>query len=207
MASTTERERGGGRLSRHDWVGAALDALVESGIEGVRIDRLCRALGVTKGSFYHHFDGREDLLHAVAGYWADTQPREAIAELTSREGDALAQLVAATRMVGDRDIGRRDHAMRAWAAADERAARSVRQADEQILALLEGVLDRMGVPRDEIQPLSRVLFFTALGAHDAPVGVDGPSRRSLSRYLLRLVRDRAEGATRASAVAVSAPRR
>jgi AcrR family transcriptional regulator len=192
MASTADADGARrGRLSRARWIEAALDVLVSDGIEGVRIDRLCRSLGVTKGSFYHHFAGRDALLEAVADYWADTQPRDAVDSLAAWEADPRKQLVEVTRLVADRDIGRRDHAMRAWAAADPRAARAVQRADRQILKLLEKILAGMGVPDDEIHPLARVLFFTALGAYDAPALFDGRSRRSLSGYLLRLVKDRA----------------
>jgi AcrR family transcriptional regulator len=188
MASTAERKR---RLSREDWIDAALNALVAEGREGVRIDRLCSDLGVTKGSFYHHFEGRDGLLEALATYWADVAPREAVAVVDSFEGDPMKQLIEVARLVADRDIGRRDHAMRAWAAADPRAARSVQRADRKILRLLEKIMVGLGVPDDEIHPLTRVLFFTSLGAHDAPTLFDGRSRDSLSRYLLRLVEGRA----------------
>jgi AcrR family transcriptional regulator len=189
MTSATDRREG--RLSRPRWVGAALDALVEDGIEGVRIDRLCRDLGVTKGSFYHHFAGREDLLDAVAGFWAETEPQEVTALVADVDGDPMQQLLEITRPVADRDIGRRDHAMRAWAAADARAAKSVQAADRQILGLLEKILADLGVPADEVHPLARVLFFTGLGAHDAPMLFDSRSQRSLAKYLLRLVQERA----------------
>jgi len=190
MTSTTERARHV-RLSRARWIDAALDALVADGIEGVRIDRLCGDLGVTKGSFYHHFNGRDDLLDAIADFWAETQPREVAAIVTDADGDPMQQLLEITRPVADRDIGRRDHAMRAWGAADARVAKSVRAADRQILGLLEKILADLGVPADEVHPLARVLFFTALGAHDAPMLFDSRSQRSLSKYLLRLVRERA----------------
>jgi AcrR family transcriptional regulator len=197
MISTTNgARRVRRRLSREDWIETALAALAEEGIEGVRIDRLCRDLGVTKGSFYHHFEGREALLIALANYWADTEPEDAATLVGSWRGDPMRQLIEITRLVADRDMGRRDHAMRAWAAADQRAAHSVQRADRRILALLEKLLAELGVPADEIYPLARVLFFTALGAHDAPTLFDGRSRRSLSKYLLCLVKDRAESVQR-----------
>ena len=185
----TDKPRG--RLSRARWIGAALDALVADGIQGVRIDRLCRDLSVTKGSFYHHFNGREDLLDAVADFWAETEPGAVAALVADASGDPMQQLLEITGPVADRDIGRRDHAMRAWAAADPRAAKSVQAADRQILGLLEKILADLGVPADEVHPLARVLFFTALGAHDAPMLFDSRSQRSLAKYLLRLVQERA----------------
>lgn len=192
MGSTIERRR---RLSREDWIDAALNALVAEGIEGVRIDRMCRDLGVTKGSFYHHFEGRDGLLEALGAYWADIAPQEAVGVVESFQGDPMKQLIEVARLVADRDIGRRDHAMRAWAAADPRAARSVQRADRKILGVLEKIMAELGVPEDEVHPLTRVLFFTSLGAHDAPTLFDGRSRDSLSRYLLRLVGERAERST------------
>jgi len=82
--------------------------------------------------------------------------------------------------------------MRAWGMADERAARAVRAADQQILVLLEKLLGDLGVAADEIQPLSRVLFFSTLGTYDAPTALPRGSRRELERYLIRLVRQRVQ---------------
>ena len=53
------------RLNRTDWLDAALTSLVRGGIEGVRVERLARDLGVTKGSFYWHFEDRPDLLRGL----------------------------------------------------------------------------------------------------------------------------------------------
>jgi AcrR family transcriptional regulator len=195
MVSTADRPRSE-RLTRGHWIEAALDALVEQGIEGVRIDRLCRTLGVTKGSFYHHFAGRDDLLEGIADYWAEIQPADTRELVESFRDDPMRQLATVTKLVADRDIGRRDHAMRAWAAADEHAAHSVQRADRHVLALLERILAGLGVAEDEVYPLARVLFFTALGAHDAPLLFDGRSRHALSGYLLRLVRERAGASSR-----------
>jgi Bacterial regulatory proteins, tetR family len=42
------------RLSVDDWIQAGFAILAEEGIKALKIDRLCRRLGVTKGSFYWH---------------------------------------------------------------------------------------------------------------------------------------------------------
>jgi len=188
MASMSERAT---RLGRQDWIEAVLDVLAERGIEGVRIDRICERLEVTKGSFYHHFGGREDLLDAVADYWANTQPKDSAIVFENPEVDASDRLDAITRLVNDRGLGPRDHAMRAWAMADERAAAAVRTADRQILALLERLLRDVQVPADEVEPLARVLFFSTIGTYDAPTALPRGSRRALAAYLLRLVHERA----------------
>jgi len=193
MASTTDAG-GSGRLSRQAWIDAVLGALVDGGIEAVRIDRLCEKLGVTKGSFYHHFASRDDLLEAVTDYWAHTQTAEVLGLVAPSQGDAVAKLNAVTLLASRRDIGRRDHAMRIWGAVDARAARAVKAADAVMVDLVEKTLADAGVPRDEVKPLARVLFFTALGAYNAPTLADEASRRAVNRYLLRLVRERAGSA-------------
>ena len=43
------------RLSREDWVAAALHIFAWKGIDAVRVEPLAQSLNVTKGSFYWHF--------------------------------------------------------------------------------------------------------------------------------------------------------
>jgi AcrR family transcriptional regulator len=50
------------RTPRSHWIGAGLDALATGGPEAMRVEALAQALGVTKGSFYWHFDDRGALL-------------------------------------------------------------------------------------------------------------------------------------------------
>jgi AcrR family transcriptional regulator len=47
---------------------AALGALSRKGFEGASVEDICRAAGYSKGGFYFHFRGKEDiLLHLVEG--------------------------------------------------------------------------------------------------------------------------------------------
>lgn len=61
------------RLTLDDWVDAAFDLLVREGASGVKITRLCEELGVTKGSFYWHFDDIDALMTTIADRWCDAQ--------------------------------------------------------------------------------------------------------------------------------------
>lgn len=62
---------GKSRLTQSDWTDAALAAMASQGTTGVNVEQLARALGTTKGSFYHHFDNRRALLEAALARWEE----------------------------------------------------------------------------------------------------------------------------------------
>lgn len=48
---------------------AALHVMRLKGYAATTVDDICRAAGVTKGSFFHHFKGKEDLAIAATEHW------------------------------------------------------------------------------------------------------------------------------------------
>jgi AcrR family transcriptional regulator len=56
-------------LDPEAYFAAAYGILGEIGSEGITIHALCERLGVTKGSFYHHFSSLEAFVAAFAAYW------------------------------------------------------------------------------------------------------------------------------------------
>jgi TetR/AcrR family transcriptional repressor of nem operon len=48
---------------------AALRVFREKGYSATRIEDVCEAAGLTKGSFFHHFSTKEELAIAAADYW------------------------------------------------------------------------------------------------------------------------------------------
>ncbi|MCB0219047.1 MAG: TetR/AcrR family transcriptional regulator [Chrysiogenetes bacterium] len=175
---------------RADWVLAAIELVAAEGESGVRIDRLCRDLGVTKGSFYHHFGSRQDLIDAVADYWSREQPLAVIADLRASKAGPFERLVALTRVYADLDIGARDHAMRAWATSDPTIAAAVESADGAILKFLDEVLLEMGVPKADAFALARVLMFSTIGLYSAAGVVDEKERRRVASWLVKLIEER-----------------
>ena len=61
--------------SRHESktriLGAALRVFREKGYSATRIEDVCEAAGLTKGSFFHHFSSKEELAIAAADYWSE----------------------------------------------------------------------------------------------------------------------------------------
>ena len=72
------------KLTKEIWLEQGLLVLVESGIDAVTIDGMCRLFAVTKGSFYHQFKNREAYLEAMLQFWEETYTTQFIVD--SSEG-------------------------------------------------------------------------------------------------------------------------
>ena len=55
--------------SRTRLLSAAIDLVRVHGYNATRVEDVCAAAGVTKGSFFHHFASKEELAIAAAGVW------------------------------------------------------------------------------------------------------------------------------------------
>jgi TetR/AcrR family transcriptional regulator, transcriptional repressor for nem operon len=55
--------------SRTRLLDAALQLIRTKGYAATTVDEVCEAAGVTKGSFFHHFKGKEDLAIAATAHW------------------------------------------------------------------------------------------------------------------------------------------
>src|ERR1700760_697069 len=75
------------RLTTDDWAAAALDALLSEGPAGVAVQPLARRLGTTKGSFYWHFESRDELLRAALARWQDVATGDVIRRTEAASDD------------------------------------------------------------------------------------------------------------------------
>lgn len=55
--------------SRRKLLDAALHVIRAKGYAGSSVEEICAEAGVTKGSFFHHFKGKDDLAIAAAAHW------------------------------------------------------------------------------------------------------------------------------------------
>ena len=113
--------------TRSDWIQAGLAALADNGPDGLRIDRLCRHLGVSKGSFHHHFAGAGDFKQTLLAAY-EALVVEALNQTIQQTAvdSPKAALAGLTAAVTSRDSFYRpdlEVAMRAWAFSDRRSSR------------------------------------------------------------------------------------
>lgn len=60
-----------GELARRRILDAALKLIRQKGYAATRVEDICAEAGMTKGGFFHHFKGKEDLAIAAARYWSE----------------------------------------------------------------------------------------------------------------------------------------
>src|SRR6201981_2337218 len=67
--STTNTRSAAPTDARTRLLDAAMQALRGQGYTATTVDDICRAAGLTKGAFFHHFKSKEDLAVAAARHW------------------------------------------------------------------------------------------------------------------------------------------
>lgn len=132
------------RLNRQDWIDAALDLLIEAGIGSVSIDRLANVLCVTRGSFYHHFSDRSDLLRDLLDYWAQRWTYDVRDQISNLGLDPSTTLLALMRAIRTNRAADFDAPFRAWALHDPMAREVVSQVDEARLNFVRSQFEAIG---------------------------------------------------------------
>ncbi|MBX3276086.1 MAG: TetR/AcrR family transcriptional regulator [Sandaracinaceae bacterium] len=140
--------RGRPGLEPSDWIDAAIEALAEGGLPAVAIEPLARRLGVTKGSFYHHFGSLDALVEAVLEAWEEGGTDRVIRDLDA-QADPRERLRALVHVSWDRlDHLRAEGALSAAAASgDARVAPVVARVTAKRLAYVERIYRALGHPR------------------------------------------------------------
>src|SRR5881227_2975158 len=112
------------RTPRTSWIDEGLRALGVGGPDAVRIEKLAETLGVTKGGFYWHFEGRRALLEEMLDAWERLVVDEVIERVEAGGGDARTRLRRLFAIAGSsEELLKVELAVRHWARRDRTVAR------------------------------------------------------------------------------------
>jgi len=153
-------------LDREAWIKGAIAILAEHGAENLRVEVLAKRLGVTKGSFYWHFKDRRDLLEAVLDSWKEGRIRDIRKQTQAEPGGEVAALLHTIEVYAsarNRKGVSIEAAVRGWARRDPQAVAVVEEVDAERLACACQLFLACGIPEEEAQARSVMLYAYVLG--------------------------------------------
>ena len=168
-----------------DYFEAGLALMAYGGTGAVTIARLCEALTVTKGSFYHHFRSIDDYRLQLLRYWA-----------VGREGQIVEALDRAEGPV-DRTIAMRDHAVglvheaevaiRVWSRRDPAVEAIQERVDSQRERATADAYATAGVPDEVAAVLGRIAVCVLIGVQHRSRSADRDGLAAMYRLLHDMV--------------------
>jgi AcrR family transcriptional regulator len=154
------------RTPRSSWIDQGLRALASGGPEAVRIEPLARALGVTKGGFYWHFDDRRALLDEMLHAWERVSVDEVIERVEGEGADARARLRRLFALASTSgELLRIDLAVRDWARREQAVAERLRRVDNRRMDYLRSLFGAFCPDEDEVEVRSMLTLSLWIGPH------------------------------------------
>ncbi|MEM6535072.1 MAG: TetR/AcrR family transcriptional regulator [Pseudomonadota bacterium] len=158
------------RLTREDWLRFALIELSRSGHTKLSANALAAKLGVSRGSFYWHFQSLDDFHEMLLKMWADLTTEKVIDDLRAvgSPKQRLASLIKQS-MLGDSKLER---SIRSWAVSNTTVARHVHAVDARRVAYVEQLLLNLGADPVDVRSRSQILYWAVIGRILSTNGVE-----------------------------------
>lgn len=186
-----------GRATRQQLVEAATELFAERGYEGTSIEAVLERVGMSRGSLYHHFPGKEALFEAVVeSVHAKVGEATLAAVAKIGDGDAHAVLKAGElawiRLAGDPVVRR----ILLIDAPTVLGWRRWREIEEQYgLGMLKAVLQQSdSVPAGLVEPFAHILLATGnemalvIALADDIPAAQASAEAAVDEFLTRLLR-------------------
>lgn len=152
-------------LNRTDWIIAAGRLMAAKDIAAVKVEPLAKILGVSKGSFYWHFDNRAALLKALLDYWENET--QWLIDESKKEAAPREQLLQLFTLIGEMaepsNGNSVDSAIFRWAAQNSDVAEVVQRVEARRLSYLQGLLEDAGVSTEVAIQRAELMYLSFLG--------------------------------------------
>lgn len=159
------QKKSGWRGSEDLWLKAAYDLLIEKGVDAVKVLPLAQTLGLSRTSFYGHFDSREALLEALVARWRDQNTGNLI-----RQTQAYAETITEAVfnifdcwLRPDLFDARLDHAIRNWALGDPALRAVLERNDGERIDAIDAMFQRFGHAPEDARIRAFTIYYTQIG--------------------------------------------
>jgi AcrR family transcriptional regulator len=174
--------------SRQDWLDAGLAILDEQGgAPALTIEQLTDRLGLTKGSFYHHFKGMGGFKTALLAHFEAQHTTRYIDLVEGGVADPLAKLRHLLDLILAEDNGPDvEVAVRAWALQDPEVRAAQERIDRARVDYVRSIWAEISGDAEEAALIARQLYVTIIGSGQIIPPIPGPDLRRMCELLLRL---------------------
>ena len=173
------------QLSASDWLNQGLKTLADQGFTALKAEPLAKAMGVSRGSFYWHFEDVEAFHAEILKYWREIAAERIIDDVEAATGNGRSALqVLLHRVFGERRA--LENAVRRWAVIDPAANAAVRAIDKRRLTYVEGHLRRSGISRPVARARAQILYWAYLGFALSDRPLPAAQQRAVIAEMLRL---------------------
>jgi AcrR family transcriptional regulator len=155
----------GWRGSQEGWLEAAYEALLESGVESVKILPLAKRLNLSRTSFYWFFKDREELLGALIARWREKNTGNLV-----KQSEAYAESLAEAMLnVFDCWVNKElfdsqfEFAVRSWALQSPDILAEVHAADQARMEALGRMFMRFGYEEGPADVRARTTYLVQIG--------------------------------------------
>jgi len=183
------------RTPRSAWIDEGLRALAAGGPEAVRIEPLAKKLGVTKGGFYWHFDGRRALLDELLDAWEQKSVDDVIARIEGEGGDARTKLHRLSELAtsGHQELGidplQIDLAIRDWSRRDAKVAKRLRRVDNRRMDYMRSLYGAFTSDEADVEARCMVAFSLWIGGPFIAADHGNRTRSDVVRLALQRLED------------------
>lgn len=152
------------RKTKQDWIMAGVHLLAEHGASGLTIELLTAYMGLSKGSFYHHFKNQEDYKLALLELWEAEGTQQIIKQIEalSEPSAKLRRLLA----LAIEEHSAAEVALRAWARQDATVHEFQARIDAQRLAYVQALCGELIPDPARAALMGQVLFLVFIGSQE-----------------------------------------
>ena len=176
------------KVTRDDWLNAALRALVDDGVEHVKVLLLAERLGVSRSSFYWYFKNRQDILDALLDHWYKTNTEALVAHAimpAKTITEACCNVFRGFVTSGTFDTAL-DFTIRDWARRSDEVRRRLDASDARRLNALTAMFERFDYAPDDAMVRARTLYYMQVGYNDADLREPMEARMSLMPHYVHV---------------------
>lgn len=155
----------GWRGSEEAWLEAAHDALIEAGIDAVRIQKLAKRMNLSRTSFYWFFKDRDALLAALVKRWQAKNTGNLVVRAEAYAETICEAALNIHDLWFDDELfdSRMEFAIRGWGLQAPKVMAAIREADQARLNALAGMFRRFGYSEDLADVRARTIYLAQIG--------------------------------------------